>query len=148
MLIKLMYITTEYLNMQSQVEKESLTWLTVRCKWMVEDCSQWTLTMSAPAFTKSGTRCSGSTIICSAFVHISNDILNQQRPDNELTNTWKLKNTRCTSNGRSVTGRSAPTTRGPIVMFGTKRPSITSTWIQSQPASSTALTYTFVRVKL
>ena len=30
--------------------------------------------------------------------------------------------------------------RGPIVMFGTKRPSITSTWIQSQPANSTAFT--------
>jgi len=40
----------------------------------------------------------------------------------------------------SVTGRSASTTRGPIVMFGTKRPSMTSMWIHSAPASSTALT--------
>lgn len=31
---------------------------------MVADCSQWTETISAPAFTKSSTRCSGSTIIC------------------------------------------------------------------------------------
>lgn len=49
-------------------------------------------------------------------------------------------NTRCTSKGKSVTGRNASTTRGPIVMFGTKRPSITSIWIQSQPANSTAFT--------
>lgn len=35
--------------------------------------------------------------------------------------------TRWTSNGRSVTGRRASTTRGPIVIFGTKRPSMTST---------------------
>lgn len=53
----------------------------------------------------------------------------------------KKKNTRCTSKGRLVTGLKASTTRGPIVMFGTKRPSITSTWIQSQPANSTAFTY-------
>jgi hypothetical protein len=29
-------------------------------------------------------------------------------------------------------------TTGPIVIFGTKWPSITSTWIQSAPAASTA----------
>lgn len=52
----------------------------------------------------------------------------------------RIYNTKCTSKGRSVTGRKASTTRGPMVMFGTKRPSITSTWIQSQPASSTAFT--------
>lgn len=87
--------------------------------------------------------------------------------------------TRWTSRGRSVMGRRAATTSGPMVMLGTKRPSwqqsactavrdicthvmsaartaqasrvatvyaeqarltMTSTWIQSQPASSTALT--------
>lgn len=42
-----------------------LTWLMVRCKWIVEAFSQWTETISAPALIKSGTRCSGSTIICS-----------------------------------------------------------------------------------
>lgn len=40
------------------------TWLMVRCKWIVEAFSQWTETISAPALIKSGTRCSGSTIIC------------------------------------------------------------------------------------
>lgn len=44
--------------------RKNLTWVRVRCKWIVDDCSQWTLTMSAPALIKSGTRCSGSTIIC------------------------------------------------------------------------------------
>jgi hypothetical protein len=34
--------------------------------------------------------------------------------------------------------RNASTTTGPIVIFGTKRPSMTSTWIQSAPAASTA----------
>ncbi|MFS7912233.1 hypothetical protein Hanom_Chr02g00127521 [Helianthus anomalus] len=53
----------------------------------------------------------------------------------------RFNNHLCTSNGRSVTGRNASTTSGPIVMLGTKRPSITSTCIQSQPATSTALTY-------
>ena len=32
----------------------------------------------------------------------------------------------------------ARTTSGPIVMLGTKWPSITSTWIQSAPAASTS----------
>lgn len=54
--------------------------------------------------------------------------------------------TRCTSRGFSVTGRSASTTRGPMVMLGTKRPSMTSTWIQSHPASSMALTCIHARV--
>lgn len=54
--------------------------------------------------------------------------------------TMEKNNTKCTSKGRSVTGRKASTTSGPIVIFGTKRPSITSTWIQSQPANSTAFT--------
>ena len=36
---------------------------------------------------------------------------------------------RCTSTGSFVTLRTASTTSGPMVMFGTKRPSITSTWI-------------------
>mmetsp|Transcript_13146 Transcript_13146/g.31149 ORF Transcript_13146/g.31149 Transcript_13146/m.31149 type:complete len:212 (+) Transcript_13146:534-1169(+) len=91
-------------------QPRSLIWLTTRCRWMVDDCSAWTLMMSAPALAKSGTRCSGSTII------------------------------RCTSRTLSVTGRRASTTRGPMVMFGTKRPSMTSTCTQSQPASSMALT--------
>src|SRR5258705_11329149 len=41
----------------------------------------------------------------------------------------------------------ARSTTGPIVMFGTKRPSITSTWIQSAPAASTARTSSPNRVK-
>src|SRR5215831_11544752 len=43
--------------------------------------------------------------------------------------------------------RTASTTTGPIVMFGTKRPSITSTWIQSPPAASTACTSSASRPK-
>ena len=39
-----------------------------------------------------------------------------------------------------VIGRSAFTTSGPMVILGTKWPSITSTWIQSAPAASTART--------
>ncbi len=42
-----------------------LTWFTVLCKWMVDAPSQWTEMISAPALAKSGTRSSGSTIICS-----------------------------------------------------------------------------------
>lgn len=57
------------------------TWLTVRCKWMVDVCSQWTLTISAPALIKSGTRCSGSTIICDR---------NKKSPHSEGVNQgWK-----------------------------------------------------------
>ena len=43
--------------------------------------------------------------------------------------------------------RTASTTTGPIVMFGTNRPSITSTWIQSAPALSTARTSSASRPK-
>ena len=50
--------------------------------------------------------------------------------------------TRCTSRGKSVTGLNASTTNGPMVIFGTNLPSITSTWIQSHPAFSTAFTCT------
>jgi hypothetical protein len=45
---------------------------------------------------------------------------------------------RWTSNSLALCGRKAFTTAGPMVRFGTKWPSITSTWIQSAPASSTA----------
>src|SRR6516165_1308828 len=38
-------------------------------------------------------------------------------------------------------------TTGPSVMLGTKRPSMTSTWIQSAPAASTARTSSPSRVK-
>src|SRR5215475_523562 len=41
----------------------------------------------------------------------------------------------------------ASTTSGPMVMLGTKRPSMTSTWIQSAPAASTARTSSPSRVK-
>ena len=41
---------------------------------------------------------------------------------------------RWTSNGFFVCGRSALTTAGPMVMLGTKWPSMTSTWMQSAPA--------------
>src|ERR1700751_686045 len=54
---------------------------------------------------------------------------------------------RCTSTGFFVALRTASTTTGPIVMFGTKRPSMTSTWIQSAPASSTARTSAASRPK-
>lgn len=40
--------------------------LITRCRWMVDCCSACTEMMSAPALAKSGTRCSGSTIICAA----------------------------------------------------------------------------------
>src|SRR5579883_3165435 len=54
---------------------------------------------------------------------------------------------RWTSSGRRVAARMALTTGGPIVMFGTKQPSITSTWIQSAPALSTARTSSASRPK-
>src|SRR5262249_29361857 len=54
---------------------------------------------------------------------------------------------RCTSSGFCVARRTASTTSGPIVRFGTKRPSITSTWIQSPPASSEARTSSASRPK-
>src|SRR5580700_5423243 len=43
--------------------------------------------------------------------------------------------------------RTARSTTGPMVMLGTKRPSITSTWIQSAPAVSTARTSSPNRAK-
>ena len=73
--------------------------------------------MSAPAFAKSSMYLSGSTII------------------------------RCTSSGRVAAFLIASTTTGPMVMLGTKRPSITSTWIQSAPAASTARTSSARRPK-
>jgi hypothetical protein len=54
---------------------------------------------------------------------------------------------RWTSNGLAVCGRSAFTTAGPMEMLGTKCPSITSTWIQSAPASSIARTSSLSRAK-
>src|SRR5438876_4052947 len=54
---------------------------------------------------------------------------------------------RCTSSGRAVARRSASTTRGPMVIGGTKLPSITSTWIQSAPAAATARTSSASRPK-
>src|SRR3972149_6940738 len=47
---------------------------------------------------------------------------------------------RWTSSGTRVRLRSAPTTTGPTVMLGTKRPSITSTWSWSPPPASTRAT--------
>jgi hypothetical protein len=49
--------------------------------------------------------------------------------------------------GSFVTLRTASTTSGPMVMFGTNRPSITSTWIQSAPAASAARTSSARRPK-
>jgi hypothetical protein len=61
-----------------------------------------------------------------------------------LANAWRYGSTgaiiRCTSRIFGVCRRSALTTSGPIVRFGTKCPSITSTWIQSAPAASIART--------
>src|SRR5262245_61963233 len=54
---------------------------------------------------------------------------------------------RCTSSGFVVCGRIAFTTAGPIVMLGTKWPSITSTCTQSQPAASMARTSSPSRAK-
>ena len=65
---------------------------------------------SAPARANGSTKRSGSTII------------------------------RCRSSGNVVDRRSAFTTSGPTVRFGTNWPSITSTWIMSAPATSTAFT--------
>mmetsp|Transcript_15018 Transcript_15018/g.38593 ORF Transcript_15018/g.38593 Transcript_15018/m.38593 type:complete len:203 (+) Transcript_15018:802-1410(+) len=67
--------------------------------------------MSAPALAKSSTRCSGSTIM-----------------------RWQSR----IESGCAL--RRASTTSGPMVMFGTKRPSITSTCTQSAPALSTSPT--------
>mmetsp|Transcript_63106 Transcript_63106/g.112162 ORF Transcript_63106/g.112162 Transcript_63106/m.112162 type:complete len:206 (+) Transcript_63106:169-786(+) len=86
----------------------ALIWPTVRCRWMVDAASQCTEIMSAPAFAKSSTRCSGSTIM-----------------------RWQSR----IASGCAF--RKAATTPGPMVMFGTKRPSMTSTCTQSAPALST-----------
>lgn len=69
-LILLLFWLYHYYNTHKYQHRprKNHTWLTVRCKWMVEACSQWTLTMSAPALIKSGTRCSGSTIICRILI--------------------------------------------------------------------------------
>jgi hypothetical protein len=45
---------------------------------------------------------------------------------------------RCTSSGMETRWPMAFTASGPMVMLGTKRPSMTSTWSQSAPAASTA----------
>mmetsp|Transcript_27073 Transcript_27073/g.77681 ORF Transcript_27073/g.77681 Transcript_27073/m.77681 type:complete len:303 (-) Transcript_27073:69-977(-) len=93
------------------MQPKLLIMFTTRCKWIVDADSQCTEMMSAPAFAKSSTRCSGSTIM-----------------------RWQ------SSSASGSFLRSASTTRGPIVMLGTKRPSITSTWTQSAPALSTSST--------
>ena len=49
--------------------------------------------------------------------------------------------------GAVVRGRSAFTTSGPMVMLGTKWPSMTSTWTQSAPAASRAATSSPRRAK-
>src|SRR5579883_3167489 len=54
---------------------------------------------------------------------------------------------RCTSTGKRVAPRTARTASGPMVMSGVKRPSMTSTWIQSAPACSTARTSSPSRLK-
>ena len=54
---------------------------------------------------------------------------------------------RWTSRGSRVTRRSAFTTAGPRVRFGTKCPSMMSTWIWSAPAASTRRTSSPRRVK-
>src|SRR5580692_11539720 len=54
---------------------------------------------------------------------------------------------RWTSSGSRVTGRSDLTTTGPILMFGTKWPSMTSTWIRSAPARSASRTWSPRRAK-
>mmetsp|Transcript_28537 Transcript_28537/g.76243 ORF Transcript_28537/g.76243 Transcript_28537/m.76243 type:complete len:259 (-) Transcript_28537:185-961(-) len=85
-----------------------LIWLMVRCKWVVEAASTCTAMMSAPALAKSSTRCSGSAIM-----------------------RWQSS----TASGSFF--RRAATTSGPMVMFGTNLPSMTSTCTQSAPALST-----------
>src|SRR3954447_15887925 len=45
---------------------------------------------------------------------------------------------RCASNSTEACGRHAAMMSGPNVRFGTKRPSITSHWMRSTPASSSA----------
>mmetsp|Transcript_68526 Transcript_68526/g.196557 ORF Transcript_68526/g.196557 Transcript_68526/m.196557 type:complete len:262 (+) Transcript_68526:197-982(+) len=85
-----------------------LIWQMVRCKWVVEAASQWIAMMSAPALAKSSTRFSGFSIM-----------------------RWQSS----TASGSFL--RRAATTSGPIVMFGTNLPSMTSTCTQSAPALRT-----------
>mmetsp|Transcript_15894 Transcript_15894/g.39958 ORF Transcript_15894/g.39958 Transcript_15894/m.39958 type:complete len:263 (-) Transcript_15894:193-981(-) len=85
-----------------------LIWQMVRCKWVVEAASQWIAMMSAPALAKSSTRFSGFSIM-----------------------RWQSR----TASGSFL--RRAATTSGPIVMFGTNLPSMTSTCTQSAPAFRT-----------
>src|SRR5919198_4958166 len=54
---------------------------------------------------------------------------------------------RCASNGTEARGRHAAMTSGPNVRFGTKFPSITSHWMRSTPASSSAATSSPSRAK-
>src|SRR5687768_13833105 len=54
---------------------------------------------------------------------------------------------RWTSTGSEVARRTASVTSGPIVICGTKCPSITSTWIQSAPACSASTTCSRSRPK-
>src|SRR4051812_36421587 len=89
----------------------SRTALSAECTWGV--ASQWTMSVSAPALANSSTRCSGRSTI------------------------------RWTSSAppRSWTrSRRDSTISGPIVIGGTKWPSITSTWITRAPASMTSST--------
>src|SRR5882724_9668456 len=72
--------------------------------------SQWTRNESEPAAANSSRKKSGSEII------------------------------RCVSRGRCVTRRRDWTIAGPMERFGTKCPSITSTWIRSAPACSASAT--------
>mmetsp|Transcript_20675 Transcript_20675/g.45362 ORF Transcript_20675/g.45362 Transcript_20675/m.45362 type:complete len:219 (+) Transcript_20675:214-870(+) len=87
------------------------TKFTVRWRCVVAALSQCTVMMSAPALAKSSTRCSASTII-----------------------RWQSKR------AFGSLFRSDSTTSGPMVMLGTKRPSITSTCTQSAPAPMTSST--------
>ena len=72
--------------------------------------SQWTKNESVPACANSSRKKSGLKII------------------------------KCVSSGRRVTRRSDLTTTAPMDRFGTKCPSITSTWIRSAPARSASAT--------
>lgn len=109
----------------------------------MDDCSACTEMMSAPALAKSATRSSGSTIICGASKKVEAGSLGPAaaRPGpGRPRQLAREARTRWQSSTLSVTGRSAATTSGPMVMFGTNRPSITSMWIHSAPATSTAFT--------
>mmetsp|Transcript_52007 Transcript_52007/g.161393 ORF Transcript_52007/g.161393 Transcript_52007/m.161393 type:complete len:254 (-) Transcript_52007:67-828(-) len=93
------------------MQPRPLIMLTTRWRWIVDAASQCTEMMSAPALAKSSTRCSGSTIM-----------------------RWQ------SSSASGSFLRNASTTSGPMVMLGTKRPSMASTWTQSAPAFNTSST--------